>query len=103
MNGTGKSGIYLDSAGDFIAKANTMVTLSVRAPSNAEVLQGVQYGDQSLAIDQNSFTLTIQSGTKVLTLSVRSPVPEYIELLDSDGHPLARFDSATTSFQIRGE
>ena len=103
MNGTGKSGIYLDPAGDFVAKANTMIRLSVRAPSGAEVLQGVQYGDQSLSLERNSFTLTIQSGTNVLTLSVQRPVQEFIELLDSDGHILARFDSETAGFQIRGE
>ena len=104
MNGTGKSGIYPDPAGYFVAKANTMVRLSVRASSGDEVLQGVQYWDQALPpVERNSFILTIQSGTNVLTLSVQSPVPEYIELLDSDGHLLARFDSETASFQIRGE
>jgi hypothetical protein len=103
MNGTGKSGIYLDPAGGFVAKANTMVRLSVRARSGAEVLRGVGYRGQSLSLERNSFTLTIQSGTNVLTLSVQRPVPEYIELLDSDGHILARFDSEIASFQIRGE
>jgi hypothetical protein len=80
-----------------------MVRLSVRSPSGADALEGVQYGNESLSLDRNSFTLTVQSGTNVLTLGVQSPVPEYIELLDSDGHLLARFDSATASFQIRGE
>ncbi len=103
MNGTGKSGIYPDPAGDFVAKANTMVRLTVRSPSGDDVLEGVQYGGESVSLERNGFTLTIQSGTNVLTLSVQSRVPEYIELLDSDGHRLATFDSETASFQIRGE
>jgi hypothetical protein len=59
MNGTGKSGIYPDPEGGFVAKTNTVVRLFVRATSAADVLHAVRYGI-------NRFHL---SGTPLLSLS----------------------------------
>jgi hypothetical protein len=103
MNGTGKSGIYANPSGGFVAKTNTLVKLAVRAPSGAAILRDVQYGNETLSHANNSFTLTIQPGINLLAVHIQSPAPEFIELLDSEEHLLAQFDSVSASFTIKGE
>jgi hypothetical protein len=103
MNGTGKSGIYPDPSGGFIAKAHTLVPLSVRSSSDAEVLQGVQYANQSIQFEKNGFTLLIQEGMQSLTIALQAVIKETVELLDADGHLLTYINSPTESFLIKGE
>lgn len=102
MNGTGKGGIKVEPGGVLVANANTVVSLSVRSASGSSILQSVQYDSFSVPVQGNSFMLTILTGVSTLALSVSQSQSEISELLDSNRHPSAQFDSKSASFQIRG-